>query len=97
CPTSLIEALSYALPAASSNIGPMPEVGGDAMLYFDPFDPAAIGDALLLLMQSKELRSDLSRRAAERAQTWPGEGEVAKRTIEAIRDVAAVRNGCARS
>jgi glycosyltransferase involved in cell wall biosynthesis len=70
----------------------MPEVGGDAVLYFDPFDPVAIGDALLSLMQSSELRDDLARRAAARAQAWPGEAEVARRTLDALREVAAVRS-----
>ena len=71
----------------------MPEVGGDAMLYFDPFDPAAIGDALLSLMQSKELRNDLGRRAGARASAAPlGESEVARRTLGVLRDVAAVRS-----
>jgi glycosyltransferase involved in cell wall biosynthesis len=87
CPTSLIEALSYALPTAASNLGPMPEIGGDAVLYFDPFACGEIAAVLAQLMTSPELRRDLARRAAERARGLPGEAEVALRTMAVIESV----------
>jgi glycosyltransferase involved in cell wall biosynthesis len=84
CPTALIQALSHALPIGCSNVGPMPEVGGDAVLYFDPFDRASIAEVLVALMTREEVRADLSRRAAERARQLLSESEVAKQTLDVL-------------
>jgi len=42
----LVEAMASGLPIACSNRGPMPEVLGDAGVYFDPEDPHDIARAL---------------------------------------------------
>lgn len=43
---SLLEAMAFGIPVASSNCASLPEVGGDAILYADPEDPAALADCL---------------------------------------------------
>ncbi len=58
------------LPIACSHMGPMPEVLGDAGLYFDPEDPNSIARALRELMKSPELRAQLAQVAFDRAQTF---------------------------
>jgi glycosyltransferase involved in cell wall biosynthesis len=50
-PNTLIEALSFGIPVASSNRPPMPEVGAEACLYFDPTDPQDIARALRALLE----------------------------------------------
>ena len=45
-PNILIESMAAGLPIACSNRGPMPEVLGDAGVYFDPEKPASIADAV---------------------------------------------------
>jgi len=66
-PNILIEAMAAGLPIASSSRGPMPEVLGDAGLYFDPEDPAGLALRLRELAESHELRASLAQRAFERA------------------------------
>ena len=69
-PNILIEAMAAGLPIASSSRGPMPEVLGDAGVYFDPEDPAALALQLRALVDSAELRSALAQRAFERAARY---------------------------
>ena len=45
-PNTLIEALSFGIPIACSHLHPMPEVAGDACLYFDPKNSKSIEQAI---------------------------------------------------
>ncbi len=69
-PNILLEAMASGLPIACSNRGPMPEVLGDAGVYFNPEKPAEIADALRLLLTDPGLRERCSRAAFERAQAY---------------------------
>jgi glycosyltransferase involved in cell wall biosynthesis len=69
-PNILVEAMAAGLPIASSSRGPMPEVLGDAGMYFDPENPAELALRLRELVASHELRETLAQRAFERAQEF---------------------------
>lgn len=84
CPTALIEALSYGLPIACSNVGVMPEVAGDAVEYFDPADVESIRAALHRVLTDDALRGQLAARARLRAADFATESEVARRTLEVL-------------
>jgi len=62
-----LEAMCRNLPVASSRASCMPEVLGDAALYFDPADPAAIADAMVRVADDADLRRSLAERG--RAQS----------------------------
>lgn len=72
-PNILIEAMSAGLPIACSSRGPMPEVLGDAGVYFDPERPAEISSAIRLLVESPQARATLAQGAFERAQQYSWE------------------------
>jgi glycosyltransferase involved in cell wall biosynthesis len=72
-PNILIEAMAAGLPIASSNRGPMPEVLGDAGVYFDPDSPHAIADALHRLALDDQLRLALAQRAWRQVQDYSWE------------------------
>ena len=91
CPTSLIEALSFGIPTASSDVGAMPEIAADAAIYFDAADPGSIAAALRRLLGDAALRADLRGRALERASGFPSEATVAGRTLDVI--LAAASGG----
>ena len=59
-PNILLETMAAGLPIACSNKGPMPELLGNSGMYFDPESPQSISDALLALINSKELRYKLA-------------------------------------
>ena len=69
-PNILIEAMAAGLPIASSDRGPMPEVLGDAGLYFNPEQPSSIADALRRLANDVTLRANLAERATAKAHTY---------------------------
>ena len=55
----VIEAMSAGVPVICSNTTSLPEVGGEAVLYVDPFDIPRIQGAMVRLYQDKELRNSL--------------------------------------
>jgi len=71
-PNILLESMASGLPIACSNLGPMPEVLGPAGEYFDPENPKEIANALLRLIRSPQLRTELAHGSYQRAQqfTW---------------------------
>lgn len=67
-PNILLEGMASGLPIACSNRGPMPEVLGDAGVYFDPEQPGEITEAIRRLIESPELRMGKAQAAYESAQ-----------------------------
>lgn len=55
----VIEAMSAGVPVICSNTTSLPEVGGDAVIYIDPFDIPQIESAMTNLYQDKEVRDSL--------------------------------------
>ena len=71
-PIILLEAMASSLPIACSNRLPMPEVLGDAGIYFEPEDLTSINNALRKLISSPKLRKIMAKKAQERVNkfTW---------------------------
>jgi glycosyltransferase involved in cell wall biosynthesis len=83
----LLEAMSCGAACLTSNVSSLPEVGGDAVLYADPFEVASIRDGLAELLASPARRSELGRRAAERARGFSWE-RTARETLAALESAA---------
>jgi len=56
----VLEALTVGTPTATSNISSMPEVGGDAVLYFNPYNVEEIADRINLLLHDNETVKELN-------------------------------------
>lgn len=69
-PIILLEAMASGLPIACSNMGPMPEVLGDAGIYFNPLDPVSIEAAIEELVASPEKRVKICAEAKRRAEEY---------------------------
>jgi glycosyltransferase involved in cell wall biosynthesis len=52
----VIEAMNAGVPVICSNTTSLPEVGGDAVLYADPYSVSQIKEAMIRISQEKELR-----------------------------------------
>jgi glycosyltransferase involved in cell wall biosynthesis len=52
----VIEAMNAGVPVICSNTTSLPEVGGNAVLYVDPFSLSQIKDAMIRIYQEKDLR-----------------------------------------
>lgn len=68
----LLEGMSAGLPMACANRSAMPEILGDAGVYFDPEEPGEIAAALRTLIESPALRAEKADAAFRRAKafTW---------------------------
>lgn len=86
-PNILIESMAAGLPIASSDCGPMPEVLGNAGIYFDPRDPLSIANALRKLLVDMPLRARLAKLAWIKANTYSWK-RCASDTFEFIANVA---------
>jgi glycosyltransferase involved in cell wall biosynthesis len=66
-PIILLEAMASGLPIACSKKEPMPEVLGDAGLYFEPSCPKSIADTIEAYLNSSELRKEKAEFAHKKA------------------------------
>lgn len=67
-----LESMAMGTPVVAAKAASVPEVVGDAAILVPPKDPRALLAALARLLDSEELRSDLSARGLQRARqfTW---------------------------
>lgn len=66
----LVEAMACGTPIACSNRAAMPEIAGDAAIYFDPLSADDIEATVCRLIDDEHLRRDISRRGLARAQMF---------------------------
>ncbi len=68
----ILEAMACGTPVITSNTASMPEVGGNAALYADPFSRDDLADRILQMATTKELKNELVLKGLERAKafTW---------------------------
>ena len=80
----VLEALARGLPVACSNATSLPEVAGEAALYFDPLDVPAMTGAIERLLTDEALRERLAATGREQAArfTWQRTAEGTLRSYE---------------
>ena len=83
CPNILLEALAAGRPVVVSDRQPMPEFGGDAVMYFDPTAPDDLADKLALIVDDPDRMTELSKSARERSFQFDA-GRAAAQTWDAI-------------
>ena len=66
----VIEAMAVGCPVACSDAASLPEIAGDAALFFDPREPSAVSDAMCRIATDEELRSNLIARGFQQAQRF---------------------------
>ncbi|OFE11762.1 hypothetical protein PHACT_00155 [Pseudohongiella acticola] len=86
-PNIMIEAMAAGLPIASSRKGPMPEVLGEAGVYFDPDDPDSVTQALETLAIDATKRTEIAQLAWQKATVYSWE-RCADETLAFIAKVA---------
>lgn len=64
----LLEAMSCGTPVAASNRTSIPEVGGEAALYFEPNRIDALSELIYNVLSSNKLRQNMARQSLERAK-----------------------------
>lgn len=69
-PNILLEAMASGVPVISSSVRPMPDVLGEAGVYFDPESPEEIAVAIEKVFYDAGLRTKMAARAFERARSY---------------------------
>lgn len=82
----LLEAMACGLPAAVSGVTALPEVGGQAALYFDPENYEDMARTIILLLKNPSLRAELQEAGKKRARDFSWE-KAAAETLEFYRQV----------
>lgn len=82
----VVEAMAAGLPVACSNTTSLPEVAGDAALFFDPERPDDIAEKVSTICNDTALRESLIKKGFERAGlfTWERTSEKTLKVYEKV-------------
>ena len=82
----VLEAMAAGAPVVTSNLSSLPEVGGDAVEYADPFSVVSIAAALERVLRSPERRAELAAKGRARAGlfSWGRFAAITLATLERV-------------
>jgi glycosyltransferase involved in cell wall biosynthesis len=91
CPLIVPEAMACGLATVASRRGGIPELGAEAVLYFDPPDVQGLAQQLGRLLDDQEYRDRLAGRARRRAAelSWQTQYRVLQEAISGARQPAS--------
>ncbi len=75
-----LEAMQYGVPVAASGVSSLPEVLGEAALFFDPLDVSSISRVILSLLTDKDKRAELIKLGYRRIRNFSWESSALKTT-----------------
>jgi glycosyltransferase involved in cell wall biosynthesis len=79
----VLEAMSHGCPVISSYASSLPEVGGEASMYFDPTNADDLAHNLHILNSEKGLREELVKKGHERVKSFSW-NKCAEETLKVI-------------
>lgn len=81
-----LEAMAYKLPVLASNRTAIPEVCGDAAVYFNPEDKNDIAEKILETVDNTKLKDELVKRGLERNKlfSWNDSAMVVKKALDNV-------------
>ncbi len=85
----ILEAMSFKCPVISSFSSSLPEIGGDACLYFDPQDSHDLVEKIETLIKRKKTRTELIQKGKLRVKEFSWE-KCGEQTLSVIKSAAAV-------
>lgn len=74
----LLEAFQCQLPVACSDIDAFREVGGDAVVYFDPYESVDIANNVKILLNNEELKLEKNKKGKKRLLNFSWESSTKK-------------------
>lgn len=77
----ILDSFACGVPVITSNVSAMPEVGGDAALYVDPFKIEDIKNKLDMVMSDNKLREEMIKKGLERVKLFSW-GKAARETAQ---------------
>lgn len=82
----IVEAMNCDIPVITSNTSSMPEIGGNAAIYVDPFSVDSITDAMVRIFKDENLRNDCIAKGKLRRDnfSWNKTAENLWNTVEKV-------------
>lgn len=74
----VLEAMAYGVPVVTSNISSLPEVGGDAVIYCEPYQVESIAHAMEMIIANPSLKKELSENGKKRSKLFSWEKAAAQ-------------------
>jgi glycosyltransferase involved in cell wall biosynthesis len=66
----VLESMALGTPVITSNVSSLPEVGGDAPVYVDPYDVSSIAAAIMRIDADADLRTEMGKLGLAQAETF---------------------------
>jgi glycosyltransferase involved in cell wall biosynthesis len=82
----LLDAQACQVPVVSSNAGSLPEVGGDAVLYFDPENTIEMSEMISKVLESELIASDIIKKGLRNREKFSWK-ETAQQTLDVYKKV----------
>jgi glycosyltransferase involved in cell wall biosynthesis len=89
----VLEAMASGTPVISSDTSSLPELGGEAAFYFDPYDVEGMASAIRDVWTDADLRADMSQRGLEQASSFSWERAADETTRVYERTMGGVGSG----
>jgi glycosyltransferase involved in cell wall biosynthesis len=86
----VLEAMALGAPVLCSNIASLPQIAGDAAVYFDPRDPSEIAAAIERLATEGSLRARLIEQGSAHVARLGTSAQTAEDYLTLLREVAGV-------
>lgn len=83
----VLEAMASGIPVICSNVTSLPEVGGDAVIYFDPRKPNNICSSISDLIDNPLLRQDMIAKGLKQAKKFESSKRMATQYISIFEEV----------
>ncbi|HEY2323687.1 MAG TPA: glycosyltransferase family 1 protein [Thermoanaerobaculia bacterium] len=83
----LLEAMTHGVPSIAAKSSSLPEIGGDAALYFEPSDASGLAAQINRVLTDDALRADLSLRGRTQAARFSW-ATAAEKTLAVLRNAA---------
>jgi glycosyltransferase involved in cell wall biosynthesis len=77
----ILEAMRCKIPVITSNVSALPEIGGEAALYVNPYDERDIAKTMEKIVEDEELRFSLIQKGLKRAKEFSWE-KMARETLK---------------
>ncbi len=81
----VIEAMACGCPVVTSNVSSLPEIGGNAALYIDPYDNSSLSGGIKKVIVDSNLRDELIKKGTSRAKLFNWEN-AARMYLEVFRN-----------
>ena len=84
-----LEAMACGTPVITSNVSSLPEVGGDAVVYCNPYDVENIKNKIVMVLNDEKLQQEMIQKGLQRVKNFTWE-KSAKKHLEVFEE--ALRN-----